>query len=175
MAVSEVLDVDQDALAGVAGEEVAGEDGEDLVGFAARAVLVDNAEAVGVAVPGDTAVGAVLEDGGAKGGHGAGVLGVGEVVRVGPVELRVDFDDLAADAAQGLGPREGGDPIAGIGDDFEGAAQREAPAQEVPVFGLGVALMPCALAALRSRGGRRARAPSGSRRARGGCPPAPAS
>ena len=98
-------------------QQIAREEGQDQIGLVAVAALVDDADAVGVAVVGDAEVGAQLDDLRLQVDDVARVLGVGQVVGEAPVGLAVELDHVAADAAQQLGRVEAGDAVAGVDDD----------------------------------------------------------
>ena len=139
MAARGHFDIDEDALAGMAGQDIAGEDGEDFIGLVADALFIDHAEAIGIAVPGDTEVGAVAADFGGQVGHGGGILGIGQVMGKGAVEVGIEADHLAADALQRLGAGHRRDAVAGVRHDLERSGQGEPASQERPILLFGVA------------------------------------
>ena len=112
----------------MARQQVAGEEDQDQVGLVARAALVDDPDAVGVAVVGDAEVGADLDDPGLQVHHVLGVLGVGQVIGEAPVGLAVELDDLAADATQEVRAVEPSDAVAGVDDDLEPPRRLHEPA-----------------------------------------------
>ena len=168
------FDIDEDALAGMAGQDIAGEDGEDFIGLVADALFIDHAEAIGIAVPGDTEVGAVAADFGGQVGHGGGILGIGQVMGKGAVEVDIEADHLAADALQRLGAGHRRDAVAGVRHDLERSGQGEPASQERPILLFGVAGGEGAGAAFEIAAVREAGAPPGFRRRTKGSPAAPA-
>ena len=166
--------VHEDAGAGVAGEHVAGKQGGDPVRVIATALLIDQADAVAVAVPGDAQVGPLGEYTGGQVTHAARLLWVGEVVGEALQQLRVEADDIGAQGPQGGGAGERGDAVAGIDDHFERPRELEpAPQHGDVVRGRGRAGWRRAgrWAGDRSRPTGRGATPAGSRRARGASTP----
>jgi hypothetical protein len=98
------LHVEDDLGAGMAGEQITGEQDQDQVGLVTLAALVDDPDAIGVAVVSDPDIGADLENLGLQILDVALVLGVGQMIRKAPVRLAVELGDLAPDPAQSSGP-----------------------------------------------------------------------
>lgn len=113
--------VEQDAGAGSSLEEWSGEDGGGPVGFWSSSEVVEDADAVAVAVPGEAEVELEGADAACEVAHGVGVLGVGVVVRGTVAEVGVEGVDGGAEGAEGGGCGEGGDAVAGVGGDAESA------------------------------------------------------
>ena len=113
------LHVEDDLGAGMARQEVTREEHEDQVGLVAAPALVDHADAVGVAVPGQAEVGAGLHDFLLEVHDVLGILGVGQVIREAAVRLAVQLDHLAAETTQQRRPVHARDAVAGVGHDLE--------------------------------------------------------
>ncbi len=113
------LDVRDDRGAGVPAEQVGRQDLEDLVAVDDPSPAVDDADAVTIAVEGDTDLGPVLRDGGDEMLEVLGQGRVGMVVGEAPVDLR---EEAAMPARQPVGQRlhgGAGGAVAGVPDDAE--------------------------------------------------------
>ena len=66
--------------------------------------LVDDPDAIGIAVARQSEIGAQLQDLGLEIDDVVGILRVGQVIGEASVRLAVELDDLAADAAAQVGP-----------------------------------------------------------------------
>ncbi len=120
------LDVEDDLRAGVPGQEIAGEQGQDQIGLVAPPALVDHTHPVGVAVVGDADVGPLLDDLLDEVPRVLLHLGIGEMVREAAVGLAVELDDLAAESPQELGGEAARDAVAGVHHDLERPRQVDA-------------------------------------------------
>ena len=124
----------------MAREQVARQKDQDQIGLVAPAALVDDPDAIGIAVVRDADVGAHLDDLDFQILDVALVLRVGQVVRKAPVRLAVQLDDVAADAAQELRAVESGDAVAGVDHDLEAASGPDHPGDRVEVVLAGAPL-----------------------------------
>ncbi len=132
----------------MAGEQIAGEEDQDQVGLVALAALVDDPDAIGVAVVGDPDVGADLENLGLQVLDVALVLGVGQVIRKAPVRLAVELGDLAPDPAQELGTVDAGHAVARVDHDLQSPGRPDDPRDRIEVVLARAALAQAAVAAL---------------------------
>src|SRR5438093_320098 len=134
------LHVEHDLGARMAREQVARQKDQDQIGLVAPAALVDDPDAIGIAVVRDADVGAHLDDLDFQILDVALVLRVGQVVRKGPVRLAVQLDDVAADAAQELRAVEPGDAVAGVDHDLEATGRPDHAGDGVEVVLTGASL-----------------------------------
>ena len=104
-------------------QQVAGEQDQHQVGLVAATALVDHADAIGIAVPRQSEIGAELQDLRLQIDDVLRILRVGQVVGKAPVRLAVELDDLAADAAKQIGSVAAGHAVAGVDHDAKPAGR----------------------------------------------------
>ncbi len=133
------LHVEDDLGAGMAGQQVAGQDGQQQVRLVPAALLVHDAHPVRVAVVGQTHVGADLGDLGHQVAHVLLHLRVGQVVREGAVRLAVELDHLAAQAPQQLGGEGARDAVARVDHHLQAAGEADVAGDGAQVVLAGIA------------------------------------
>ena len=129
-------------------QQIAGEEGEHQIGLVTTTALVDDPDAIGVAVPRQAEVGAELQDLGLQVHHVLRILGVGQVVGEAPVRLAVQLDDIAADATKQLGTVAARHAVAGIDHHAESAGRPDQAHHDAEVVVADIARRHGALARL---------------------------
>ena len=133
------LDVEDDLGPRMADQQVAGQEREQQVRLVPPALLVDDADAVRVAVVGEPHVGADLGDLGHQVAHVLLHLRIRQVVGEAAVGLAVELDHLAAEPAQELGGEDARDAVARVDHHLEPAREAHVAGDRAQVLFAGVA------------------------------------